>query len=232
MELCRLIVRASVSRSGWSCRRLLSGVSPPPPPPPRQRPSTAKLMDFPPLMWPSFVLSCKNFIYTHFIIRPHFDPDFNIHQFIEGSKQALHTISSALSESDFGTVKELVSEEAYSELYYSVSEMSLGDRENILVDKEDVYLCFPYQIGIIFNNENDKRWVEITMVYHSLRGLSKMKQRGETPSISFGPAPEEYAERLYICNYRFIREYTKGVDSSWIVNVVNHFRDLDIAKRW
>lgn len=72
----------------------------------------------------------------------------------------------------------------------------------------------------------EKRFVEITMVYHTLRGLAAMRMRGEEPPLNMGMMPE-YQQRICICNYRFIREFTKGVDSDWTVNLLNHFRPSD-----
>lgn len=70
---------------------------------------------------------------------------------------------------------------------------------------------------------NQKRFVEITMVYHSLRGLAAMRLKGEDPPMGLGVV-HEYQNRMSVCNYRFIREYTKGVESDWTVNLLNHFR--------
>lgn len=81
----------------------------------------------------------------------------------------------------------------------------------------------------MFSNEEadvQKRFVEITMVYHVLKGLSKMRSQGEEPPLNLGMLPE-YQEKISICNYRFVREYTKGQESGWIVNLLNHFRPVD-----
>lgn len=40
----------------------------------------------------------------------------------------------------------------------------------------------------------------------------------------------EYTEKISICNYRFLREFTKGVESQWVVNVVNHFKPNALNK--
>lgn len=64
------------------------------------------------------------------------------------------------------------------------------------------------------------------MVFHVLRGLALMKSRGEEPPINMGMLPE-YQNRISICNYRFIREYTKGVDGDWTINLLNHFKPID-----
>lgn len=84
-------------------------------------------------------------------------------------------------------------------------------------------------MGIIFNDEDEstqKRFVEITMVYHTLKGLAAMRSRGEEPPLNMGMLPE-YQNRISICNYRFIREFTKGVESEWTVNSLNHFKPID-----
>ena len=37
---------------------------------------------------------------------------------------------------------------------------------------------------------------------------------------------ENYLSKLIVCHYRFIREYTKGVEDQWSVNMVHHFKCL------
>lgn len=82
----------------------------------------------------------------------------------------------------------------------------------------------------MFNDDDEgddqKRFVEITMVFHTLRGLAQMRARGEEPPLNMGMLPE-YQKRISICNYRFIREYTKGVEGEWTINLLNHFRPTD-----
>lgn len=58
--------------------------------PPRGRGRTLpKLMDFPEIIWPSIMKSIKNWIMVHFIIRPYFDREFSLPEFVQGAKQAL-----------------------------------------------------------------------------------------------------------------------------------------------
>lgn len=47
------------------------------------------LMNFPEIMWPSVFKSIRNFILSTFIIKPYFDQDFNLPDFVKGSKRAL-----------------------------------------------------------------------------------------------------------------------------------------------
>lgn len=47
------------------------------------------LMDFPPIIWPSFIKFIKNWLFANFIIRPYFENDFNLPDFVEASKHAV-----------------------------------------------------------------------------------------------------------------------------------------------
>jgi hypothetical protein len=47
------------------------------------------LMDFPKITWPSLMKSIRNFILATFIIKPYFDRDFNLPDFVAGSKKAV-----------------------------------------------------------------------------------------------------------------------------------------------
>lgn len=53
-----------------------------------------------------------------------------------------------------------------------------------------------------------------------------MRSRGEEPPMNMGMMPE-YRTRISICNYRFIREFTKGVEGDWTINLLNHFKPSD-----
>ncbi|XP_060532591.1 m-AAA protease-interacting protein 1, mitochondrial [Cylas formicarius] len=187
------------------------------------------LMDFPQLTWPSFLKTVKNFLLVTFIIRPYFDAEFSLPDFNVGSKKAVAVVSKKLANGEIASLKGLVTSDIIPTLEKGVALMTSSQREQLGVNEEDIYFSFPYQIGVIFNDEESavqKRFVEITMVYHCLKGLAIMKARGEEPPINMGMLPE-YQSRISICNYRFIREFTKGVDGDWTINFLNHFRPVD-----
>ncbi|XP_035905132.1 m-AAA protease-interacting protein 1, mitochondrial [Anopheles stephensi] len=187
------------------------------------------LMDFPQLVWPSVIKTIRNWIMVHFIIRPYFDREFVLADFVQGAKQALQVVSSSLAGGEVKHLEGLVDRAALADLKQSIAKMSVAERYDIQVDKEDVYFSFPYQVGVMFDESNDdsqKRFVEITMVFHVLRGLKGMIERGETVPLNVGVLPE-FRDKISVCNYRFIKEFTKGVDSDWTVNVVNHFKPND-----
>lgn len=81
----------------------------------------------------------------------------------------------------------------------------------------------------MFNEEepaSQKRFVEITMVYHVLKGLATSRAQGNEPPLNLGLLPE-YQDKISICNYRYIKEFTKGVESDWTINLLNHYRPID-----
>ncbi|XP_058122321.1 m-AAA protease-interacting protein 1, mitochondrial [Anopheles coustani] len=195
-------------------------------PPKRKRPM---LMDFPQLVWPSVIKTVRNWIMVHFIIRPYFDREFSLPDFVQGAKQALQIVSSSLAGGEVKQLEGLVDRVALNDIRQSLSKMSVAERYDIQVDKADIYFSFPYQVGVMFDesdDDNQKRFVEITMVFHVLRGLKGMIERGESVPLNVGALPE-FRDKISICNYRFIKEFTKGVDSDWTVNVVNHFKPSD-----
>ncbi|KAJ8958648.1 hypothetical protein NQ318_016373 [Aromia moschata] len=185
--------------------------------------------NLPKIVWPSLIKSIRNFILATFIIKPYLDREFNLPDFVAGSKKAVEVVSRKIAEGDLKSLEGLVTNDIIPTLQKTLSLMTLSQREQIAINVDDIYFSFPYQVGIIFNDEDDKvqkRFVEITMVYHSLKGLSVMRSRGEEPPLNMGMLPE-YQQKISICNYRFIREFTKGVDGDWTINLLNHFRPID-----
>lgn len=187
-----------------------------------------QLMEFPPVVFPSVIKFIKNWMFTNFIIRPYFEQEFSLQEFIEASKHAVQVVSDALQRSDFKSLEGIVEKDAISALKTAVSKLSMSQRQSLFVEKDDIFYAFPYQIGVMFD-DSDKRWVEITMCYHVLKGLKQIKESEETPPLTLGST--EYQDKIYILNYRFIREFTKGVEDSWWVNIVNHFQPHTIKKQ-
>lgn len=116
-------------------------------------------------------------------------------------------VSSCLASGEFQSLDGLVSSDALDELKKNLSVMSMSQRNEIAVIKDDIYFSFPYQVsksfdirrlsinlrflkvGIIFDESNErlqKRFVEITMVFHVLRGLKEMQDNGTPPPLNVG----------------------------------------------
>lgn len=111
----------------------------------------------------------------------------------------------------------------------SISYMTLRQRIHLAVNKDDVFFSFPYQVGIILDDDyktTKRSTVEIMMVFHVLKGLAEMNERGERVNIGRG-MPQKHKEMITVCNYRFVREFTHGVKPDWTINMINHFKPQD-----
>jgi len=179
------------------------------------------LMDFPQATWPSFFKALKNWIVAKLIIQPYMDNDFTLESFVQGGKQALVHVSHLISEGKFDELEGLVTAEAIAEVQRKHSKLNLAQRQNVAIQSEDIYFAFPYEVGIMIEDSEsvEKRFVEITMCCHCLLGLGQLKQ--VDPHFQ---QLSEHKDKIIVCNYRFMREYTKGVESGWVINVISHFK--------
>ncbi|GFQ78355.1 m-AAA protease-interacting protein 1, mitochondrial [Trichonephila clavata] len=178
---------------------------------------SVSLMDFNPVMRPDILLSIKNWILAKFIIQPYLDKDFTLTDFTSGAKQALGIVSSYLSQGDFQSLRGLLTDDAIAEIRRNFSKLNVKERQDLFIKISDIFIVFPYQIGIIFDDDSQKRFAEITVVYHIIKDFEEMRAHGRVNS-------ETVKEDIKICNYRFIREYTKGVKSDWTINRLGHFK--------
>ncbi|KAG8180704.1 hypothetical protein JTE90_005801 [Oedothorax gibbosus] len=168
-------------------------------------------------MRPEIYLTIRNWIIAKFIIQPYLDKDFTTRDFTNGAKQAIGVVSSFLSQGDFNSLKGLVTEDAITEIKRNFSSLTVKERQDLLIKVTDILFAFPHQIGIIFDDNNQKRFAEITVVYHCMNDFEELKAQGKVLT-------ENSREDVKICNYRFIREYTKGVESDWTINRLGHFK--------
>jgi len=62
------------------------------------------------------------------------------------------------------------------------------------------------------------------MVYYLMKGLSEYTiKHGHPPDLSEMANPRNQ-DKMFILNYRFIREFTKGVNPDWTINMLNHYK--------
>ncbi len=90
------------------------------------------------------------------IVKPYFDNEFTVDDFLRGAKQALFIIANAISVGDLESVKEMLEEEAYNEIKENMKRCSSEQLAQFALSTlEDVYMTFPYQVGIIMNDNKD-----------------------------------------------------------------------------
>lgn len=74
-------------------------------------------------------------------------------EFARGAKHALFVISRALSVGDVDSLQDLVDKQALAEIKQNLSRYSADSLAALAIhNPEDVYLTFPYQVGIIMND--------------------------------------------------------------------------------
>jgi hypothetical protein len=159
------------------------------------------------------------------------------------SFQAIEHVSKCLSKNDLDSLEGLVSSEAVVEVKSSLSRFSVQQLSDLAIDKRDIYFSFPYEVGVMFDDEDgklcsnrkyqtyqtyfiasQKRYVEITMVYFLMKGLADYQTRhGHLPDFA-EMRSEENQDKFFVLNYRFIREFTKGVSPDWTINMLNHYK--------
>ena len=72
-------------------------------------------------------------------------------------------VSHLISRGDFEGLKGLLSPECISEVSKNLSNYSLQDRHMLAVEEDDIYFAFPYQIGMIIEDDPppSKSWCEL-----------------------------------------------------------------------
>ncbi|XP_015789759.1 uncharacterized protein LOC107366652 [Tetranychus urticae] len=175
------------------------------------------LMDFvDPITTPGPFLALRNIFSVLFVIRPFYDPSFSHQVVLDGAKQALFVISDNLSRADTNTLEGLIAPKALEVVKENLVKFNPTQLADLKVEEQDVVFWLAKEIKTI--EEADRKFIEFTVIFHVIRDHQEKMANPEKRSF-FMPDPD-----MTFCNYRFIREYTKGVDGEWICNRLNHFK--------
>ena len=181
-----------------------------------------RLMNLPIQPYPNFIQTIRNFFFANIIIRPYFDKDFSNQNFLDGAKAAAEYVANAIAIGDFDTLQNsnVLTEDCMREVILNFSTFSNLQQQRLAFRKEEIIWNFIYQIGIMFDDEKQTRHVEITYTAHYLPELEQIAENTEnfkdlTEVVHKGAGP-------IVLTYRFIRNYTKGVEDSWTINALNH----------
>jgi len=160
------------------------------------------------------------------VIKGYFDPEFTFPTFLAGAEQAVVQVSSLISLGQFEKLKGLVTREAINEIERNYRKLGASQKQFIAVNPKDLFIRFVYEVGIIFDEQTNKRFVEITTVIQGCHGLGVARM-----SSDYAEEMKKSEDQLYTCNYRFLREYTKGVEDDWTINKLNHFKPMEHVKQ-
>ncbi|GAU88160.1 hypothetical protein RvY_00907-1 [Ramazzottius varieornatus] len=188
------------------------------------------------ILWPSFFKGVRNWIQANFIVRPNFDRSFDIDEFTKGARQAFLTVCDRVADGDANSMKGLVTDEVLDAVEKGLKNLSTADRETFRRKDTDIYLTFPYQLGIIMDDDDaNKRWVEIMMVYHTLKNFEDLQKQNVNAQDL-----QKVSDRFLFANFRFSRNFSKDVSpdqSDWTINYINFFNpeseraELDAEKK-
>lgn len=81
---------------------------------------------------------------------------------INSNFQAVEYVSGCISRGDFTSLENLVTQEALIELKRNISTFTLHQRQELALSKEDIYFCFPYEIGIM-SIDDDSKFVRVRL---------------------------------------------------------------------
>ena len=108
------------------------------------------------ILFPNLPKTLSNYIKSRFVVKSHFDPDFDMAEFVRGARQAVALVSSLLAKGDFESLKGLIEPAALTEIERNLSHFSMNQRQSLQVSLDDMYLHFPYELGIMFDEKTGK----------------------------------------------------------------------------
>lgn len=167
--------------------------------------------------------SLRNAFFIHGIIKPYFDPGFDLSDFKEGARAAVQTVSDLLSKADFDSLEGLMEKSCFEDIKRRLSFTTAEQRQALKILTGNIVGDFVYEVGIMFNEDAaGERYVEITYVAHANTLLSSID---DIQGVKHAMDLHKRSEPMFL-NYRFLRRYTRGQDpdsNGWIVSAVNHF---------
>lgn len=81
-----------------------------------------------------------------------------------------------LSKNDLDGLHRLVSPDALVEVKSSLSRFSVQQMTDLAVDKDDIYFCFPHEVGVMYDDE-DGLYIYSIHLYFSLLFCFCFKKR-------------------------------------------------------
>lgn len=127
----------------------------------------------------------------------------------------------------------MVDDDTIAKMRHIVGSMTPEQRQHIIVNDSDIQWIFPHEIQFITKEntvENKSRFfVEIMVVIHAYRDDDNIEMSDilGTPNAQL---IDKLEKNYSIANYRFIKEFTKGVEDDWTINHILHVKPTDEMK--
>lgn len=141
-------------------------------------------------------------------------------------------VSNLLAEANFDELQDMVDDDTIAKMRQIVGSMTPEQRQWIVVNEPDIQWIFPYEIQFITKERTAEKksqfFVEIMVVVHAYRdGDLELNHLLGKPNAE---VMEKLETNYSVANYRFIKEFTKGVDDDWTINYINHVKPTDEMK--
>ncbi|CAF3402711.1 unnamed protein product [Rotaria socialis] len=185
------------------------------------------LMNIPRTPYPNLLLILKNFV-SRAIISGYFDSTFAMKPFCDGARQAVTAVSQLIANGQFDDLPGFVTPEVINEVKQNYGNLSVQQKQLIPVEEGEIVFSYPYLIGLIMDEQTNKRMVEITMIFHVLKNpesyRDEMLDGPGNAASNWISAVKKMRDDIIICNYRFLRDMSSDAqDSSWIITGLNHW---------
>lgn len=125
----------------------------------------------------------------------------------------------------------MVDDDTIAKMQRTVGPMTPEQRQLIVVNDDDIQWIFPREIQFITKENVDEQksrfFVEILVVVHAYRGEIEWQDLIANKEKDVMARLEN---NYSIANYRFIKEFTKGVEDDWTINYIMHIKPSDEMK--
>lgn len=169
-----------------------------------------------PLTW----IRCRLII---LLVKLYFEVDLASDDFHSGAKQALVQVSQLMSTGRFHRLKGLVSDEMMEYVESRSKALSRAQREQLLVNTDDIIFLLPEDIDVVFD-EYGRKFCSIVMRFWFLTTLDGPEDPEATRIFRVEPRQDgRPQERVATAVYEFKRELTQGASPDWTVITVWHW---------
>lgn len=137
-----------------------------------------------------------------------------------------------MAQGNFEALQDMVDDDTIAKMRHIVGSMTPAQRKHITVIEEDIQWAFVHEIQFITKENTVKNksrfFVEIMVVVHTIRD-----NNFNLSDVVGGQIDLEFMDKHNYCvaNYRFVKEFTNGVDDDWTINHILHVRPSDEMKQ-
>lgn len=124
----------------------------------------------------------------------------------------------------------MVDDDTINKMRRIVGPMTPEQRKLLVVNNDDIQWIFPYEIQFITKQNSEEKsrfFVEIMVVVHAFRDMDINFELSDFFRAPTPEAMEPFEKNYSVANYRFIKEFTKGVEDDWTINYILHVKPTD-----